>query len=191
MKLAIFKRETLKKGDTKRLRREGNIPAVLYGASQSNENVYLKNDEMQAILRGLKSGLLATAVFELVDGKKTHKAVIKDVQYHVTSYAIQHIDFAILSDNAPVSVNVPIQILGSAECAGVKLGGFPRQVIRTLRVSCLPKDIPQEFTLDITSLDVNQSKRLSDIAIPANVRPLAKMSEVAVMIGKKAGAVSA
>ena len=117
MKLAIFKRETLKKGDTKRLRREGNIPAVLYGASQSNENVYLKNDEMQAILRGLKSGLLATTVFELVDGKKTHKAVIKDVQYHVTSYAIQHIDFAILSDNAPVSVNVPIQILGSAECA--------------------------------------------------------------------------
>jgi large subunit ribosomal protein L25 len=85
-----------------------------------------------------------------------------------------------------VTVNVPIQILGLADCVGIKLGGFLRQVIRSLKVSCLPKHIPQEFELDVRDLNVGQSKRLSDIAIPGTARPIGRMSEVAVVIAKKA-----
>ncbi len=55
-------------------------------------------------------------------------------------------------------VNVPIQLVGTADCAGVKLGGFLRQVIRSLKVSCLPKHIPQEFTFDVRDLNIAQSK---------------------------------
>jgi large subunit ribosomal protein L25 len=187
MKLAIHKRTTGKKGETNKLRREGNIPGILYAHNEAGTPVYVKGEEVQAILRNMKPGLLATTVFELSDGQKHHKAIIKEIQYHVTSYEVEHIDFALLTDK-PVTVNVPIRMVGVADCAGVKLGGFIRQVIRTLKVSCLPKDIPQEFTVDIRDLGLGQKKTLADIEIPSNVRPLSKMSEVAVIIGKKAGA---
>jgi len=185
-KLTVHPRKDLKKSEANRIRREGNILGVIYGQGKENENIWIKGDEIQAILRSMKSGLLATTVFELHDGKKTFKAIIKDVHYHVATYAIQHIDFAILEDDREVSVNVPIVISGLADCVGVKLGGFMRQVIRSLKVSCLPKHIPQQFDLDIRDLNVAQSKRLSDIAIPDAVRPLGRMNEVAVVIAKKA-----
>ncbi|MES2273913.1 MAG: 50S ribosomal protein L25 [Chlamydiota bacterium] len=187
MKLTVFDRKIGKKSDAKKVRREGNIPGILYG-QEDGQPIYLKGEEFQAILRNMKPGLLATTVFELHDGKKTFKAIVKDIQYHVVTYAVQHIDFALLSDDAFVTLNVPIQVLGLSECVGVKLGGFLRQVIRALKVRCLPKDIPQEFTVDVRDLNIAQSKTLADIAIPSSVRPMAKMSEIAVIIGKKAGA---
>ena len=186
MKLSMFKRASGKKSEIKTIRREGNIPGVLYGFKQEPQNIYIKGEELQAIFRGLKAGLLPTTIFELQDGGKGCRAIVKDIHYHPTTYAVQHIDFMILEDDTAVNVNVPIIILGAADCPGVKLGGFPRHIIRTLKVNCLPKDIPQCFTLDIQDLQINQAKRLSDIVIGESVRPLAKkMNEVAVVIAKR------
>jgi large subunit ribosomal protein L25 len=134
------------------------------------------------------SGTLSTTVFELEDGQKTHKAVIKEIQYHPVSYAVLHIDFAILSDKAPITLNVPIELAGTADCVGVKLGGFIRQTIRTIKVTCLPKYIPEKFVLDVRDLNIAQSKKLSDVVMSEHIRPKAKMDEVAVVVGKKAGA---
>ncbi|HEX2582885.1 MAG TPA: 50S ribosomal protein L25 [Chlamydiales bacterium] len=184
-KLTVYPRKDLKKSETNRIRREGNVPGILYGQGHPNETIWIQGEELQAILRNLESGLLATTTFELHDGKRILKAIVKDIHYHVASYAIEHIDFAILDPHREVTVNVPITILGLADCVGVKLGGFMRQVIRALKVSCLPKHIPKAFELDIRDLNVAQSKRLSDIAIPDSVRPLGRMNEVAVVIAKK------
>lgn len=185
MKLSYFPRTAGKKGEISKLRREGCVPAVLYGKNQSVHSIFLKKDEMEAILRHVKQGLLSTVIFELHDGQKAHKAMIKEVQYHRTTYAIEHIDFMLVNDKEPVMVNVPIQIVGAAECVGVKLGGFVRQPIRSMKVSCLLKDIPEEFTIDVREMQIAQSKRLSDIALPAGIKPIAKMNEVAVVIAKK------
>ena len=89
-----------------------------------------------------------------------------------------------LSKDLPVTVSVPLEVLGSAECAGVKLGGTLRQVIRRIKVSCLPKDIPHVFQIDVRDLGIAQSKRLSDITMPHGVRSLSAMSEVAVVVAK-------
>lgn len=187
MKLEVQKRTTGKKGVTNKLRREGNIPAILYNANGAGTPVFVKGDDLKSILRNLKPGLLSTTVFEVTLDGKVLKAIIKDVQYHVATYDIEHLDFLQLTDDQPVTLNVPIQMVGVADCAGVKLGGFIRQVIRSLKVTCLPKDIPQEFAVDVRELGLAQAKRLSDIEIPANVKPRAQMNEVAVIIGKKAG----
>lgn len=186
MKLSYFTRTAGKKGDLNKLRREGMIPGILYGQNQSGLPLYIKKEEFDAILRSMRTGSLPTTVFELHDGHAACKAVIKELQYHRTTYAIEHMDFLSVSEAAPITVNVPIRIIGAGECAGVKLGGFIRHVIRNLKVSCALKDIPQEFTLDVRDMQIAESKRLSDIAIPQGVRPLAKMGEVAVVITKKA-----
>lgn len=185
MKLSVFER---KKGGLGTLRREGKIPAVLYGQKLDGEMLSISKEEMQTILRNMESGLLSTTVFELHGGKHSRKAIVKEIQYHVATYEIEHIDFLLLQDDIPVTLNVPIQVTGLADCAGIKLGGFMRQAIRTMKVSCLPKHIPTSFKIDVKDLELMQSKRLSDIAMPQGVKPLAMMSEVAVVIAKKAGA---
>lgn len=188
MKLAIHKRNAGKKGETNQLRREGNIPAILYRTGEAGLPVQVKTEEIKTLLRTIKPGLLSTTVFELVGlDNKHYKSIIKEIQYNVASYDVEHIDFALVSEDQPVTVSVPVQIIGAADCAGVKLGGFLRQIVRTLKVSCLPKHIPQEFSIDVRDLAIGQSKTLADIEIPANVRPLAKLTEVAVVVGKKAG----
>ncbi|HSX25844.1 MAG TPA: 50S ribosomal protein L25 [Chlamydiales bacterium] len=187
MKLSVFKRAVGKKGEINKLRREGNIPGIIYGSKADGETIYVKGEEIQTMLRNLKQGLLPTTIFELHGEKLNRKAIIKEIQYHVATYAVQHIDFALLSDDVPVTINVPIQILGGPESVGVKLGGFVRQAMRTMKVTCLPKYIPQEFIIDVREMDIGHSKRLSDIEMPENVKPLGRMNEVAVVIAKKAG----
>ena len=169
----------------------GDVPAVVYGLGRENETIYIKGEELQAFLRNLKSGLLATTVFELHEGKKVQKAIVKDIQYHRTTYAVEHIDFVALDSKQPVTVNVPIHVVGVAECPGIKLGGFLRQVLRSLKVRCLPKDIPSEFVIDVQTLNMGDSKRLCDIAIPESVRPMGRMNEVAIVIAKNKAAAAA
>lgn len=185
MKLSIFERKAEKKSDTKKVRREEKIPAILYGLNQAPRMISLKTSEMQSVLRSLQPQLLATTVFELLEGEKTHRVLVKDIQYHPTSYAVEHIDFMLLSEEVPITVNVPVQIHGAMECIGVKAGGFIRHVIRSLKVRCLPRDLPKEFILNVQNLDLAGVLRLSDVVIPEGVKPLAKMNEVAVVIAKK------
>ncbi len=71
---------------------------------------------------------MPTTVFTLSDGKKERRAIIKDIQYHLTTYHVSHIDFEELVDNVPVSVKVPVNCIGVADCMGIKFGGFLRQV---------------------------------------------------------------
>jgi large subunit ribosomal protein L25 len=186
IKLSIVERTADRKSDAKKVRREGGIPAILYGKGHAPRTLSLKKEEFLAVLRNLKSGHLATTVFELHDGTHVRRALVKEVQYQPATYAIEHVDFVELKDDVLVTVNVAIQLVGVAESPGVKLGGTVRHVIRSLAVRCLPKDLPKEFFLDIAQLDLAQSKRLSDIVLPPNVRPLAKLNEVAVVIAKKA-----
>ena len=184
MKLTVSIRTSAVKSAIKAIRREGDILGVIYGLGQAVEKITVKGPEFLAILRKLPQGQLATSVFDLHLDGKIRKAIVKDIQYNVASYNVEHIDFLLLSDDRRVTVNVPVQILGVAECPGIKLGGTFRQVIRTLKIACFPKDIPSEFQIDIRDLNIAQSKRLSDIVIPPNIRALSPLNEVAVVIAK-------
>lgn len=186
MQLKLHERDSSKKSQTKRLRREGLIPCAIYQKGKEAEVVAVRDDEFSAHLRGLVPGRLATTIFLLEDknGKK-RKAILKEIQYEPTTYKVRHLDFEELHDDVIVKIKVPIEFTGVADCIGVKLGGVVRQVIRHLRVACLPKDIPSVFTMDIRNMQLAESKRLSDLTIPETVRPIAVLKEVAVVITKR------
>jgi len=185
MKLTAIERSSGKKGELKQIRREGKIPAILYSAGRPNVQLTLDGAEFNAILRNMKPGHLPTTRFNLMINGKEKKAIIKDIQYQLTTYVVSHIDFEELVEEIPVSIKVPIQCIGVADCVGIKLGGFLRQVIRHVKVECLPKNIPSEFFVDVKDLGIKQSKRLVDLPIPKGVKPLAKMDEVVVVIAKR------
>lgn len=185
MKLTVIERVGHKKSDVKEVRRKGDIPAILYSAGAECENVTISGPEFSTVLREMQPGMLPTTVFEMKKGAKTFKAIVKDIQYHPTTYRVLHLDFQKLDDNVPVSVKVPVRCTGTGDCVGIKLGGFLRQIARHVKVECLPKDMPKEFFIDVKDLGIRQSKRLSDIALPSGVKALASPSEVIVVVAKR------
>ena len=186
MKLQTIKRTADSKSEVKKLRREGYIPAVLYMKGKSGDTLAVKANDFQAYLRQVKSGHLPTTIFTLVDDQGTERrVVIKDIQYAITTYAVTHLDFEELASDHKINVNIPIECTGMVDCVGIKLGGVLRQVIRHVRVRCLPKDLPSYFELDIRELGLKQTKRLKDLEIPKSVHPLVDMNEVVAVIVKR------
>jgi large subunit ribosomal protein L25 len=184
MELALFKRGR-KKSEIRKIRIKEGIPAVIYAAGEPSENVFLNKKDFEAILRKIKSGRLSTTVFTVKNEKKTFKVLVKEVQYHKTSYKILHVDFLKLFDDRYVAVRVPIECIGVEKCVGVKLGGALRQVVRYLKVECLPKDIPEKFEIDVSPLKIFQSRKLGDIDIPGELKPIGNLREVAVTVSKR------
>lgn len=185
MKLTVKQRVGGKKKDIKDIRREGNIPAIIYSSGAGAEMLVIDGPTFRTALREMKPGQLPTTVFTISDGKKDRRAIIKDIQYHLTTYNVSHIDFEELVEDVPVSVKVPVNCTGVADCVGIKLGGFLRQVVRHVKVECLPKHIPAEFTLDVKDLGIRQTKRMKDVAMPGGVKPLVNQEEVLVVIAKR------
>lgn len=186
MKLKTIKRDSNSKGETNRLRREGFIPAIMYHNGKPGHAIAVNDAEFQAILRTVKPGHLPTQRFTLVDaqGKET-SSLIKEIQYHPTTYRVLHLDFEELDAGVAVNVKVPIVCTGVIDCVGLKVGGVLRQVIRHLPVRCLPKDIPTSFELDIREMNLGDKKRLRDLSIPQTLRPLQELKEVAILIARK------
>lgn len=185
MKLDVSKREKKAKSNLSQLRYEGNIPGILYSPGKENVSIIVDGKTFQAAMRHILKGHLPTTVFEFeLEGKKV-KAVVKEIQYHPTTYNILHLDLLALDDKTQVTVNVPVEFTGVAECVGIKLGGFLRQVKHHLPVKCLPKDIPTHFVVDIQDLSIGHSKRVKDLHITEKVRPLATEEDVVVVIAKR------
>ena len=167
MNLGFQKREGKNHGEIRALRRAGKIPAILYSSAGTGDKIVIDNAEFQAFLRNVKPGRLPTTVFSLeTQGGKKLRAVIKDIQYEPTSYRVSHIDFEELVAGKSVEVEVPILCVGADDCTGIKLGGFLRQVIRHVKVECLPEKIPQEFIVDVKDLGIKQSRKLKDLSLP-------------------------
>lgn len=186
LKLSIKNRPAEKKSQAKSLRREGLIPAVIYHRSKEAETVSLNGTEFTTILRNLVPGRLSTSIFILtLEDGSSRKAILKDIQYNPVNYEVIHLDFEELIDKVHVSVKVPIEFLGVADCTGIKLGGFLRQVKRHMKVNCLPEHIPSHFQIDIRDMKLYDSKRIGDLAIPETLRPLTKLSDVVVVIAKR------
>lgn len=186
MDLLISKREKMGKCANRRIRREGGIPAVVYSKGEAGDNVTVNRGSYEAALRQIKPGHLPTTIFNLKEeGGKDRKVLVKDVHYHATTYDVEHLDLEELHEDVEVNAKVPIVCTGQGRCEGIKEGGVLRQVIRHTRVRCLPKHLPSEFQLDISSLKMKESKRLSDLSFADELRPLDNLQEVAAAIVKR------
>ncbi|HIX54960.1 MAG TPA: 50S ribosomal protein L25 [Candidatus Sphingobacterium stercoripullorum] len=150
-------RQNVGKRDTKELRYEGRVPAVLYGGSEQIHFSVSAADLTPVFYT-------ADAQFiELdIDGDK-RKAIVQDSQFHPLTEQVQHIDFLELSDDKEVTMTIPIVLTGTS--AGVRMGGRLAQKLRTLRVKALPGNMPQTIEVPINSLEIGSSYRVEKIEI--------------------------
>lgn len=185
MELTVTRRKDKKKSDTKQIRRDGNIPAIVYSKGQKGEEIVIDGNAFKKYLNCLEKGTLSSQVFSLNFGKEKCEAIIKEIQYNVITYDPSHIDFERLHDDVRVILNVPIKVVKAVDCVGVKLGGLVKQVVRYVKVCCLPKDIPGFFEFDVADLTLGQSKKLSDLNMPVGVKPLVDLNVIAVSVARK------
>jgi len=159
-------RDSVGTATAKKIRRDKGIPAVVYGDIK-NSNIVLDANE---VAKQVKDSGFYSNVIKLTLGKETIDVILKDLQRDPRKSNITHMDFFAVDKNKAVIVNVPIMFINEETCVGVKIGGGKISHIQTeLEVSCLPKDIPENITVDIAELEIGHSVHLSEIKMPINV----------------------
>lgn len=151
------------KGIARRLRREGRVPAVVYG--RKVEPVAISIDS-RTIERATKKGM--NLLFNLsIEGGDSGLALIRDFQADPFKRRLKHVDFQAISLDEKLDVEVPVRLVGKAK--GVKEGGIVEQARRVLAIRALPDKIPQEFTVDITELEIGDGVHADEIPLPDGV----------------------
>jgi len=159
-------RDSVGTATAKKIRRDKGIPAVVYGDIK-NSNIVLDANE---VAKQVKDSGFYSNVIKLTLGKETIDVILKDLQRDPRKSNITHMDFFAVDKNKAVIVNVPIKFINEETCVGVKIGGGKISHIQSeLEVSCLPKDIPENITVDIAELEIGHSVHLSEIKMPINV----------------------
>ena len=152
-------RTSLTKVAVKQLRNNGEVPCVLYG--ENGENLHFAVVERE--LKDLVYTPHAYLVKITVDGK-LHTAVMHEIQFHPVTERILHIDFYPVHEDRPVAIEVPVIIEGNSE--GVRAGGKLHVVTRRLKISALPKDLPDNLVVDITNLQLGKTIVVGNLSYP-------------------------
>jgi len=157
------------KGAARAVRRAGRVPGVIYGDNKEPIGVSLDFKELK--LKIYAGHFLTTLCSLDVDGTK-HRVIPRDFQLDPVMDNPIHVDFLRLGEGAQVRVRVPIHVTNADQAPGIKRGGTVNIVTHTIAVQCSADDIPQAFDVDLTGLEINYSRHLSDIQVPANVKVL-------------------
>ena len=166
--LKANKREGVSTGSTKKLRRDGFIPAILYGGENANQKISI---EQKAVRDIINSDNFLSKVLELdIDGNK-EKVLPRDVAYHVVSDEPIHIDFMRIVSGKKIVIDIPVIFINHPESPGLKRGGVLNIVRRTVELKCPAENIPNNITIDLSGTDIGTSIKISSVKLPENVVP--------------------
>lgn len=168
MKFAAEERVKAGKGTARAVRREGKVPAVIYG--DNKEPVMISLPSKEVTLEVFK-GHFFTNICELDVNGKTHKVIARDVQFHPVKDTVEHVDFLRVSAKTKIAVNVPVNFMNEDTCPGVKAGGILNIVRHDVELMCSAADIPEAVNIDLSEFKVGDSVKISDAKLPAGVEP--------------------
>lgn len=158
------------KSAARRVRRKGNVPAVIYGGHSEPQMLVLSHNE---VIKHLAHEAVYSHVLDInVDGK-AEKAILKGVQRHPSKFQILHMDFLRVNMSEAVKVHVPLHFINEQTSIGGKKGGIVTHAMIDVEVSCLPTALPDYIEVDLSGLDIGESVHLSDIVLPAGVEIVA------------------
>jgi len=174
--LSVKIREKTGKSAARELRRNDEIPAVLYGL-KDNLSLSVGSKEFTKVLADKGR----SALIDLkVEGGKQHKVILKETQTHPLKELCVHVDFLEVALDKAVKVSVPVNLVGQSP--GEKLGGIVNHILKTLEVECLPTNIPQVFDVDMSGVELDQVVHVSDMQLPEGVKVLQRPAEAIVSV---------
>jgi len=173
-KLSISPREPDGSRATRRLRRSGRVPGVLYGGDAEPLT-------FSADARELRHALAASgAVLEVSDGGAATPAILKSAQYHPVRGETMHVDLLRVDLNVAIAAVVPLELTGGEDAPGAKEGGVLEQITRELNIEALPNAIPEAIFHDVSGMEINDTITLADVTVPADVTLLDDLEETVV-----------
>ena len=172
------------KGAARAVRREGRVPAIIYGNNEPPLTISLDHAELR---QRIVAGKFLTSIYEVdVDGT-SHRVIPRDFQLDPVREQPVHVDFMRLGEGATIRVRIPIRAVNADQSPGVKRGGAVNIVTHTLQIRCPADAIPESFDVDLAGLDINHSRHLSDIKLPPDVRAFVRGDATLVTIVPPSG----
>jgi large subunit ribosomal protein L25 len=160
-------RTDMGKGASRRLRRSGKVPAIIYGGDKDPETMSLSHNEL---LRNLEHEAFYSHILTVKSGGTETSAILRDLQRHPSKPVILHVDLQRVSATETLRTNVPLHFKGEDVAPGVKTGGgMVSHELTDVQVECLPKDLPEFIEVDISGMDIGDSIHLSELVVPAGV----------------------
>ena len=181
IELNVAVRHKTGKEVARKLRRQGLIPAIIYGPGSEPVPLAVKGNELKRVLYRYRGEQLLFNLTLEDNGSTVKKmALVKELQYHPVTDEILHVDFYEISMEREVEVEVPIELVGKAK--GVELGGHLQQLLHTMTVACLPGAIPDKIEVDVSELGIGDVLHVRDLTPPEGVRYLDEPDEPVVTI---------
>jgi len=166
-KLTVARRERLGSSETRRLRRQGLVPGVLYGRD-APISICIEERELRRALTG--AGGLHSILDVQVDGTgKSHASILKDYQVDAVRGHVTHVDLQEVRLDQPIHATVTVQLHGGEDAPGVREGGVLSQPLRELNVQALPLEVPEHIDLDVSHMATGDTLRVSDVRVPEGV----------------------
>jgi large subunit ribosomal protein L25 len=162
-------RETQGKGASRRLRHKGKVPAILYGGHKEPRALTL---DQQNLLTMIEDERFYSSIVQLkiTESGQTQEAIIKDIQMHPAKNVVVHVDLQRVIPTEKLRIRLPIHFKGESVSPGVKLqGGVVSHRLTDVEVSCLPADLPEYLEMDLSGMNLNETKFLSDVPVPNGV----------------------
>ena len=165
--LAGEPRAQLGRTSSRRLRKAGKVPAIMYGGGEAPESLVLDHNTLK---HQMAREAFYTSILTLKLGAKAQQVVVKAVERHPARPIIMHMDFQRVREDVEITLNVPIHFLNEAEAKGAKdQGGVVNHILTDVEVRCLPRYLPEYLEIDVSPLELNQMFHLSDIKLPEGV----------------------
>jgi large subunit ribosomal protein L25 len=169
--LKAYPRTQLRRGGVKKLRDTGRVPAVIYGRQVKPQNLEISAKEIGDLIHHSASENLLVDLSVENDARAKRLALVQEIQHHPLDGKVLHVDFHEVAENENVIVSVPVETVG--EAAGVKTsGGVLEHLLFKLKVRCLPRDLPEQIIVDVTSLELGKAVHIGEIKAPAGVEIL-------------------
>ena len=167
--LTAFPRTQIRRGEVKKLRTTGRVPAVIYGGKAQPQNLEIDLEELEELIHHSASENVLVDL--AVDGNSKRLALVQEVQHHPLSGKVLHVDLHEVAEHEKVTIMVPVESAGIP--VGVKSGGgVLEHVLFKIKVRALPRDLPEVITVDVTSLEIGQSIHIGDLKAGSNVEIL-------------------
>jgi large subunit ribosomal protein L25 len=154
------------KGASRRLRRTGMVPGVVYGGHKPPMMIAVSHNQL---LQHLEYEAFYSHVLELKLEGRVDKVVLKDLQRHPAKPFVTHIDFQRVSMDEKIRMLVPLHFINESKAPGIKMGGTASHNINEVEITCLPKDLPEFIDIDMSNVQMGQTIHVSEIVVPEGV----------------------
>ncbi len=161
-------RSTKTRGELNALRKDGNVPGIIYGGESANEKIYLSKKEVKNLIN--KENFLSN-VISIKLNEKEQKVLPREITFDIISDEPTHIDFLRIVKGSKIILEIPVKFINNELSPGLKRGGVLNIVRRKVELKCPTENIPTELIVDLEGLDIGTSIKISSINLPENVKP--------------------